>query len=292
VTYKTSYFEDIVRTLDDEFVIDTEASSVDYRMGEPAPHIRGDSALVEYAFPHYVVALTQERAALPEWRPYADLQAQINVMTVLQWSWTDIDEDLPYFSAEAYPTRTRKLLGDAIGHLAAADRALSEFERLTTVGQQEYVHAIRRGDVGLELNAESLLSYLRTAETVSDLTASAIEAGLRRDDEYVIGQLDAELVIWVMRATGLRTLPELDEFLRQASERTRDLLRQIVELSGARDFVPWAFPDSIVMWLLLVLRRADKTTVELTQHRDELEYALNTLIGNQVAGDDQPPDVS
>jgi hypothetical protein len=282
VTYKTSYFEDIVRALDDEFVIDTEASSADYRMGEPPPHTRGNTAPVEYAFPHYVVTLTQERAALPEWKPYADLHAQIDVMTVLQWSWTDIDDDLPYFWDDAYPTRTRKLLDDAIGHLAAADRVLSEFERLTSAGQQEYVDAIRRGDVGIELNGESLLSYLRNAEAVSDLTAAAIEAGMRRADEYEMGQLDAEMVLWVTRATGLTTLPELDRFLRDASERAPDLLRQFVALTGEKEFLPWAYPDDNVIWLLLVLRRADLMTVELMGFRDELEYALNTLIGNRA----------
>jgi ppGpp synthetase/RelA/SpoT-type nucleotidyltranferase len=287
VAYGTAHFEDIVKVLEDEFRLDAEASNADPRLGESRSQSRADTAPIEYAFPRYVVALTEERAALPEWKPYASLHVQIDVMTVLQWSWTDIDDDLPYFWAGAYPTRTRKLLYDAIGHLAAADRALSEFERLTGEIREEYVDAIRRGNVGLELNGESIRSYLGNAEAVSSLTAAAIEAGMTRDDEYEVGDFGAEMVLWVMRATGVETLPELDRFLREASERAPDVLRRIVLLAGERDFVPWSYPDSIVAWLLFVLRRADGMTVELTQHIEELEYALNTLIGNRVASDDR-----
>lgn len=288
MTYRTAHFEDIANVLEDDFTIDAEASNADRRLDELRLKSRAATAPIEYAFPRYVVALTEERAALPEWKPYAGLHAQIDVMTVLQWSWADIDDDLPYFWAGAYPTRTRKLLHDAIGHLAAADRALTEFERLTADVQQEYVNAVRRGNVGLELNGESIRSYLRNAEAVSSLTAAAIEAGLTRDDEYEVGDFSAEMVLWVMRATGVETLPELDQFLREASERAPDVLRRIVLLAGERDYVPWAYPDSIVEWLLVVLRRADGTTVELTQHIEELEYALNTLIGNRIASDDRP----
>jgi hypothetical protein len=120
------------------------------------------------------------------------------------------------------------------------------------------------------------------------LVAAGIEAGMRREDEYDLAWRFAEELLWVLRVSDIETLPELDRFLQDAWDRAPELLRQIVLLSGERDFVPWAVSDSIVMWLLLVLRRADDATVELTQQHQGLQYALNTLIGNQVASEDRP----
>jgi hypothetical protein len=58
--------------------------------------------------------------------------------------------------------------------------------------------------------------------------------------------------------------------------------------SGERGFAPWALPDSIVSWLALVLRRADAGTVALMRFADEIEDALNAIIGNPSEGRDAP----
>jgi hypothetical protein len=173
----------------------------------------------------------------------------------------------------------------------AADGVLTEVKTLTDTIEQEYIDAIRGGHVELELNGDSLRSYLCEAEVVSSLIAAGIEAGMRRDDEYDLAWRFAEELLWVLRVSDIETLPELDRFLQDSSDRAPELLRQIVLLAGERDFVPWAVSDSIVMWLLLVLRRADDTTVELTQQHQGLEYALNTLIGNRIASHERPGDV-
>jgi len=292
VTYNPSCFDTIVSLIDDEFLIDTGASNSGSEPLDQHLRRRSDTSPIAYAFPRYVIALTDERCVLPEWKPYDGLRAEIDVMTLLQYSWDRIDRRLPYYWAGTYPSKTRSLLDDAIGYLVAADKALTDFENLTDDLEQEYIDAIRRGDVELELNGDSLQSYVSEAEVVSNLTSAAIEAGMRREDEYKVGSVFAEELLWVLRVSGIETLPDLDRFLDDASQRAPDLLRQIALLSGERGFDPWGVPDSIIIWLLLVLRRADETTVELTHRNDALVYALNTLIGNRTASDDRPPNVS
>ena len=289
VTYNPSCFDTIVTLVDDEFLIDTSASNSGSEPRDRHMHRRSDTAPIEYPFPRYVIALTDERC-LPEWKPYEGLRAEVDVMTLMQYSWERIDRNLAYYWAGTYPSKTRSLLDDAIGHLVAADEALADFENLTADLEQEYIDAIRRGDVDLELNGDSLGSYLREAEVVSSLTAAAIDAGMRPDDDPP--WLFSEELLWLLRMSDIRSLPDLDRFLHDASDRASDLLRQITLLTGEREFVPVGSPYWIVMWLVLVLRRADSTTVWLTRNREELEYALNTLIGNRVASDDEPQNSS
>jgi hypothetical protein len=288
VTHNTSYFDAIIKVIDEEFLVDSGAWDPAQRPDRPHAYARDDVAPIEYSYPRYVVRLTDERCVLPEWKPYQGLRVEIDVMTVLQYAWERTDEHLSYYWAGSYPSPIRTLLDDAIGHFVAADGVLTEVETLADTIEQEYIEAIRHGDVDLELNGDSLRSYLCEAEVVSSLVAAGIEAGMRREDEYDLAWRFAEELLWVLRVSDIETLPELDRFLQDASDRAPELLRQIVLLSGERDFVPWAVSDSIVMWLLLVLRRADDATVELTQQHQGLQYALNTLIGNQVASDDRP----
>jgi len=58
---------------------------------------------------------------------------------------------------------------------------------------------------------------------------------------------------------------------------------QLCELIYHEDeFVPTAFAEHVLVWLLLVLRRADARVVDLTRFRPSIARALNILIGNEV----------
>ena len=65
-------------------------------------------------------------------------------------------------------------------------------------------------------------------------------------------------------------------------------MRDIASLSSEAAFLPWAIPDSIVEWLVLVLRRADSETVSFVGYYDEIDDAVNTLIGNPVRSREAP----
>lgn len=60
------------------------------------------------------------------------------------------------------------------------------------------------------------------------------------------------------------------------------LLSDVSTIAQERGFQPYAHPADVVAFALLVLTRADAETVALAEYREELEYALNTLIGNPV----------
>ena len=92
-----------------------------------------------------------------------------------------------------------------------------------------------------------------------------------------------EGTLWVAKKNGLNTLHDLDEFLWSVMDRAPTILADIGRTSAEAGFVPGAFAYSIVDWLLLVLRRADAATVALLGYRDEIEEAVNAVIGNPVA---------
>lgn len=232
----------------------------------------------------YAIQITPARAQLPEWRPYAELRTQIEVQTVLQYAWERIDRSLPYYEGEAYPPRARLDLGDFEALIAAADRQHEQIWASLAEERARYQELVERGELDVELNGESLIAYLQSSETVAALAKAGREAGFREDpDPFEPGPTETEeLTLWLLRRTEIHTLRELDDFLREAEGRADRILHDIASISTGRGFQPWALPDSIVQWLVLVLRRADPETIELMQYIDEIADSLNILIGNPV----------
>ena len=64
-----------------------------------------EDASVGYQSIHFVVELQQNRTSLPEYARYANLRAEVQLRTVLQHTWAEIEHDIQYKSAETNSTR-------------------------------------------------------------------------------------------------------------------------------------------------------------------------------------------
>ena len=52
---------------------------------------------------HYLISLQPNRLTLPEYARYAELKAEIQVRTILQHAWAEIEHDIQYKSVEVIP---------------------------------------------------------------------------------------------------------------------------------------------------------------------------------------------
>jgi ppGpp synthetase/RelA/SpoT-type nucleotidyltranferase len=238
-------------------------------------------------FRQYFVSVPSTWAALSEWRPYEGLWVNIDVQTLMQYAWERADTDLPYYWHQSYPAAVREQFAEYSSLLAAADERFDgiwgALERL----RSEYEDDVVRGNLDLELSAESLGAYLVASETVSELLRIGIAAGLDPDEEYEPNRVLTEQTLWLLRRGEIETIQQLDDFLQSSIPRAGDVLADIGRLSTEAGFTPKALPDSIVEWLFLVLRRADPETVSLVRFYGEIEDALNILIGNPVRPRDE-----
>jgi hypothetical protein len=255
---------DLVRR---EFVIDSAGTfSVEEAAAstEPFGSSLGSDRLT-YDYPHYLVSLDERRLELAEWSRFAGLKARIEVKTLLQDAWQGIDLDLPFRNASSYPAEVRDLL-----------------ER-STLG----LAAVAAGDLQLPVNGVSLLAYIRASELVQSLTELGRDVDLQYDAEYEPDWYAVEhRILWLLRSADVHTVAELEDFLKQATPRARDTLAELARVATDRGFTPWSLPEAVVEWLWVVLRRADAETISHLRYADELEYALNTLIGNPIAADE------
>jgi hypothetical protein len=81
---------------------------------------------------HYIVSLAPARARLPEYSKYRDCVGEIQIRSVLQHAWAEIEHDLGYKSGSAVPREAIRQFSRIAGLLEVADEGFVALrQRLT-----------------------------------------------------------------------------------------------------------------------------------------------------------------
>ena len=110
---------------------------------------------------HYLVKFTSLRSRLPEYEPFANAIAEIQIRTILQHAWAEIEHDIQYKSASVIPTEIRRRFMALAGMLELADR---EFQAIQNADRQLTVEARSRVAGGqlsqVEITPDALKAFL------------------------------------------------------------------------------------------------------------------------------------
>lgn len=205
ITYFPSTIDDIDNAVGEEFEI-VERSD------------KGAELLEEERFGynsiHYLVKLTPERAHLPEYRRFADATSEIQVRTILQHAWAEIEHDIQYKSASVIPVEIRRRFTSLAGVLEIADR---EFQ------------AIQDADARLTKEARSRVEGGQLAEV--EITPDAVKTFLdkRLGADGRISEFSYDWTARMLRKLGFRTLAQVDRCIQGFND---DAISRI--LSGSR----------------------------------------------------------
>jgi ppGpp synthetase/RelA/SpoT-type nucleotidyltranferase len=161
---------------------------------------RGDQLEKEeklgYKSVHYLVRLKASRLQLPEYSRFADLVAEIQVRTILQHAWAEIEHDIQYKSVETIPGAIRTRFMSLAGLLEIADR---EFQ------------AIQNDDERIRQNARALVAQRRLDEV--EITGDALKAYLdkRLGPDGRITDYMYEWTARMLRRYGFANFQQIDD---------------------------------------------------------------------------------
>lgn len=187
ITFFPRTVEDVCKCIQEEFdvierVDHTATAQREERLG--------------YQSIHYLVRLGENRKRLPEYRRFEGLVAEVQVRTVMQHAWAEIEHDIRYKSKLAIPTAISRRFMTLAGLLEIADR---EFQ------------AIQEEDANLRTTARALVEQGRLTEV--EVTPDAIREYLNRrlgaDDR--ISDFTYEMTARHLRFLGFQNLGQLDE---------------------------------------------------------------------------------
>lgn len=126
---------------------------------------KGESLIEEerfgYQSVHYLITLDDVRTSLPEYERFTSALVEVQVRTILQHTWAEIEHDIQYKSSATIPRDIKRRFMSLAGLLEIADR---EFQ------------AIQDADRELTVRAETLVS-VGQLETV-EVTPSSLKAYL------------------------------------------------------------------------------------------------------------------
>jgi len=151
-----------------------------------------------YQSVHYIVELRPNRTSLPEYSRYSGLKAEIQLRTVLQHAWAEIEHDIQYKSVETIPAEIRRRFTALAGLLEIADREFqavqAEDERL----RQQARCSVAQGRLEeVEITGDALKAYLdKKLGPDGRMTAASYEwtaKMLRRLGFVNFGQIEAAI---------------------------------------------------------------------------------------------------
>ncbi len=137
---------------------------------------------------HYVCTMPDRRTSLTEYSPYKGLVCEIQVRSILQHAWAEIEHDLGYKSAQGIPRLQRRRFSRLAGLLETAD---DDFMRIRD-DLAEYAAEVKK-DIA-EKPSEVLLDKVSLTEFIE------------RDE--IVGRIDRQMVSSVGAFLGSTTSEE------------------------------------------------------------------------------------
>jgi ppGpp synthetase/RelA/SpoT-type nucleotidyltranferase len=149
-----------------------------------------------YLSVHYLVRLGNNRKRLAEYRRFDGLVAEVQVRTVMQHAWAEIEHDIRYKSKSAIPLAISRRFMTLAGLLEIADR---EFQ------------AIQEEDANLRAAARTLIDEgrLDEVEVTADALHIYLDARLGADDR--ISDFTYEWMAKILRGIGFQNLAQVND---------------------------------------------------------------------------------
>jgi len=155
-----------------------------------------DEGKFGYQSIHFLVRMHPNRTCLPEYQRHEGLTFEIQVRTLLQHAWAEMEHDIQYKSAAVIPTAIRRKFIALAGVLEIADREFQALQDEDEKLRQEARASVKAGQLSaVEITPDALKSYL-DRKLGSD--------GRMKRWSY---EFTAEL----LRKLGFETLSQLDE---------------------------------------------------------------------------------
>jgi len=122
ITYYSSDIEEVENVIKEHFLVD-EKNTIDKRKTHE-PDRFGYMSL------HYVVSINESRGGLAEYSAFLGMKFEIQIRTILQHTWAEIEHDLGYKSKNSVPNYIKRKFSILSGSLELIDSAFIDIRRM------------------------------------------------------------------------------------------------------------------------------------------------------------------
>lgn len=202
----TTYFGDdidlVAEVVEREFLIDT-ANSIDKRK-------LLDPDRFGYQSLHYIASVSPERCKLVEYSRFSERRFEIQVRSILQHAWAEIEHDLGYKSAAGVPKEIRRRFSRIAGLLELADDEFSTIRKELKTYARTVSREIRSQPENVGVDKISLRALLSSKESAVYRLSLSVANIARADLASVTDEL-LESNVAILNLIHIPTIAEVEQ---------------------------------------------------------------------------------
>ena len=202
ITYTNKDVDDICKIIEKQFYIDW-----DHSVNKAERLLENE---VGYLSVHYIAKLNQARAKLEEYMPYCNIRFEIQIRTLLQHAWAEIEHDRSYKFSGELPRDIKRRFFLIAGTLELMDREFNSLAQEIEQYATEVHTETKSGNLEFDIDSTSLMEYLKVKLKDFPLIKSTFNG----EDKIIVQELhDCEIstldnLDLLMDDTGIRQIYE------------------------------------------------------------------------------------
>ena len=217
ITYFSDDVDKIAELISQEFEVDLE-NTIDKRKSE-------DPTKFGYVSLHYVVSLKEENSSPILYSRFKNMKLELQIRTVMQHAWAEIEHDLGYKSKEDIPNQYRRQFARLAGLIELADDNFLQLKNNIINYEQEIREKLPTSKKELPIDSSTLMTYVTEDQNYIELlnTIKPLDVDTDFNIDFNINSSSLSTVVQRVKKLGLKTIGDIDELL----ERYKDIFLRI-----------------------------------------------------------------
>lgn len=214
---------------------------------------------------HCVVILPKKRARLTEQRKFANIKAEIQIRSILQHAWAEIEHNLGYKSTHAVPRRVRRPFSRLAGLLELGDAEFKRIRDEVKAYEREVERGITKHRRPLPVDKNSLAAFIKSSEISNQIDSQVHQATRLR---IIFSGTFVETFVLRLAYVGVDSINAAERMLVKKERLVTDFLIEWFRGPGARraQLIPQGIALSFLAWVIVLERGGVHALFEFLNH--------------------------
>lgn len=210
-----TYFEDDIDKIADIFKSEFE---IDYPNSIDKRNLDADK--FGYRSLHYVASFNKTRLSLTEYKKFKGLKFEIQIRSILQHSWAEIEHDLGYKGENEIPKTAKRTFYRVAALLEQADIEFVKLRKEISEHELLIKEQIQSESSDVKIDKSALIAFIKESSALN-----IIESNIQKITNTIKGKHSdsshiASTLIERLKAQNIETVKQLEDLLLVYSERT------------------------------------------------------------------------
>ncbi len=170
---------------------------------------------VGYRSQHYIAGFSSDRSKLPEFKKFSGLKFEVQIRTILEHAWAEIEHDRNYKYTGVLPDEIKRRFAILAGVLELADKEFDNISLAIDSYKKLVAEKTKSGDLDIKINTTALREFLMNK--FKNTINKGLEPNFAGGENEIIDELNK---------FGIKTLGELEKIIPE------DLEKKIVDFQG------------------------------------------------------------